>query len=243
MNATEKQTGIVKLLSNHIETFTVWDEPELVEQTMENEQLLLGVTLWANLMTVNFLNQILLQCVETLHQVSPFRDQQLHAIKKSFHTKFNLSSLSKELALSQAQLERNCHREFGCSVMELYHRIRMNRACSLLVNPELNLEQISGMLGFYDQAHFSRFFKQRMQVTPRNIEKNIEHPLRFDHSLACHLCYGLLFGFAIEYPIMDLYNPLISRQMDAAVKHGKPKDACLERDVSLGLMSFLHDFA
>lgn len=171
LNAAEQQPGIVKLLSNHIKTFTVWEQPELIEQISEQEQYLFGVTLWASLITANLLNQILLQCVGTLHETSPFRDQLLNAIKKCLHTKFKLSHISRELGLSKAQLERNCHREFGCSVMELYHRVRVNRACSLLVNPELSMEQISEWLGFYDQAHFSRFFKQRMQITPSQYRK------------------------------------------------------------------------
>jgi AraC-like DNA-binding protein len=33
------------------------------------------------------------------------------------------------------------------------------------------MKQIAEALGFFDQAHFSRFFKQKMNVTPAQFKK------------------------------------------------------------------------
>jgi AraC-like DNA-binding protein len=66
------------------------------------------------------------------------------------------------------------NKEFGCSVQELYHRLKLTKACSLLHNTNLSIQHISDSLGFYDQAHFSRFFKQRMKMAPLEYKKTNE---------------------------------------------------------------------
>jgi AraC-like DNA-binding protein len=91
----------------------------------------------------------------------------------NLHLSDNLTigELSNRLAVSPSTLERITRREFGCSVMELYHQLKINRACSLIMNSDMTMKQIADSLGFFDQAHFSRFFKQKMNITPLQFKK------------------------------------------------------------------------
>jgi AraC-like DNA-binding protein len=55
--------------------------------------------------------------------------------------------------------------------MQLYTSMKIQRACQLLQNKNQTIKAISYSLGFFDQYHFSKVFKQVMGVAPRNFRR------------------------------------------------------------------------
>jgi AraC family transcriptional regulator len=56
--------------------------------------------------------------------------------------------------------------EFGETLGEYLNRIRVRAAAGLLANSDLPLSALAVDLGFYDQSHFSRVFRQFTGATP-----------------------------------------------------------------------------
>jgi AraC family transcriptional regulator, arabinose operon regulatory protein len=52
--------------------------------------------------------------------------------------------------------------------MQLHTSMKIQRACQLLQNQNLTIKAIAYNLGFFDQYHFSKVFKQTMGVAPKN---------------------------------------------------------------------------
>jgi transcriptional regulator GlxA family with amidase domain len=57
------------------------------------------------------------------------------------------------------------------SPMEYYNQLKIQRACSYLQFSDLKLKEIAFRLGFYDPFHFSKVFKQEMEISPKEYRK------------------------------------------------------------------------
>jgi AraC family transcriptional regulator len=56
--------------------------------------------------------------------------------------------------------------EFGETLGEYLNRIRVRAAAGMLANSDLSLSAVAVDLGFYDQSHFTRIFRQFTGATP-----------------------------------------------------------------------------
>jgi AraC family transcriptional regulator, arabinose operon regulatory protein len=56
--------------------------------------------------------------------------------------------------------------------MQLYTSMKIQRACQLLQNRHQTIKSISYSLGFFDQYHFSKVFKQIMGVSPKEFRSH-----------------------------------------------------------------------
>jgi len=55
--------------------------------------------------------------------------------------------------------------------MQLYTSMKIQRACQLLQNRNQTIKAVSYSLGFFDQYHFSKVFKQVMGVSPKDFRR------------------------------------------------------------------------
>ena len=63
-------------------------------------------------------------------------------------------------------LARCFRRRFGCSPAEYLRRCRLERALSLLAQPQLAMTEIAVTCGFVDHSHFTHAFKRRYRLAP-----------------------------------------------------------------------------
>lgn len=171
LNEAHDQRGIVSLMEKQVKQFVVVDRSDMMAAISELQELGLQFTLLAKLRTAGILDSVLLGCLQMLDSRTSLRSQMLVLMNMHLSEALSLNELSDRLAVSPSTLERIANREFGCSVMGLYHQLKMNKACSLLLHSDMSMKQIAETLGFFDQAHFSRFFKQKMNVTPAQFKK------------------------------------------------------------------------
>lgn len=82
--------------------------------------------------------------------------------------------LAERYGISQYHLIRMFKEETGCTPQKYRNLMRIERAKQLLTDTELNINEISDMLGFADPLYFSRLFKQIAGIAPRDyrIERN-----------------------------------------------------------------------
>ncbi len=78
----------------------------------------------------------------------------------------SLERLSKDLNISIGYASECFKRKMGITLMQYSRKIKVERAKTLLLSTSKSILEISMLLGFYDQSHFTRTFKSLTGVTP-----------------------------------------------------------------------------
>lgn len=81
-----------------------------------------------------------------------------------------VSSMAESLHLSSRYLTDLLKEETGKTALELIHLFLINEAKNMLTEGELNISEISDMLGFENATYFSRLFKKEVGTTPRQFK-------------------------------------------------------------------------
>ena len=95
-------------------------------------------------------------------------------IDKNIDKNISLEEMAKKANLNQSYLSRIFKRKYGLSPHNYVLNERVNRSKKLL-EQGFDISQIALELGFYDQAHFYKAFKNSFLITPneyKNIGKN-----------------------------------------------------------------------
>ena len=77
-----------------------------------------------------------------------------------------LAKIASAVGVHPIHLARVFRRFYGCSVGEYLRRLRVENALLQLAVPDKSLTEIASMVGFADQAHFTRVFKDQTGLTP-----------------------------------------------------------------------------
>ncbi|HAV2163823.1 TPA: helix-turn-helix domain-containing protein [Enterobacter cloacae] len=76
------------------------------------------------------------------------------------------AGLAQDVKLSERQLNRLFHAEFGKTAREFIRSARLRYACWLLKNSQQSVTDIARRMGFSDCAHFIRHFQLEYGCTP-----------------------------------------------------------------------------
>ena len=77
-----------------------------------------------------------------------------------------LHALASDAGVHAAHLTRAFRQSYGCSIGEFLQTHRVTSACQLLLRTDRSLATIAADLGYFDQSHFTRMFKERTGYTP-----------------------------------------------------------------------------
>ncbi len=78
----------------------------------------------------------------------------------------SLDMLAREVGLNPNKLNKGFRQEFGMTVFAWYRKARIQQACTLLEQGQLNIDETAQTLGFHDTPHFIRHFKRYCGKTP-----------------------------------------------------------------------------
>ena len=84
-----------------------------------------------------------------------------------------LKELSQFFNYSERQMARILHEYTGKSFTLLIQNIKLTKACELLKNPELSIQDIIDAVGYSNVNHFYRLFRKQYQITPADYRKKI----------------------------------------------------------------------
>lgn len=89
---------------------------------------------------------------------------------------FNLSleAAAKQVNVSPSTLERRFRNMTGMPFHKYFMKARMEMARTLLLSPEVTVREAATFLGFYDEFHFSKTFKQYYGMAPAAFRMTIE---------------------------------------------------------------------
>ena len=83
-----------------------------------------------------------------------------------------LEELSEKTKISYCFLNRQFKKFIGLPPHKYQKQLRIKLACNLIKEKKLTLSDIAQEVGFYDQSHFYRIFKQLVGITPKKFQKS-----------------------------------------------------------------------
>ena len=105
---------------------------------------------------------------DTIQRHTKIANDIIYYIYKYIDTNINLDELSENLGISKFHLHRIFKNEFGKNVYESIKSIRLQKAASLLLtNKHSTITQIAKMCGYSSQTAFSKVFKEKFAMTPK----------------------------------------------------------------------------
>ncbi|MBL4631726.1 MAG: helix-turn-helix transcriptional regulator, partial [Paraglaciecola sp.] len=82
----------------------------------------------------------------------------------------SLPNVAKAIGMSASAVKKRLKKE-GLTFTQIVTDVRLNVAKRLLIQPDISLTQISGMLGYSEASAFSRAFYALTQLSPREWRK------------------------------------------------------------------------
>ena len=158
-------------------------QPDSVFETMQSIHDVMGSReqIEANVLyilgqSLNMLHTISHERQDAVHVKSRINQGQLGSettrtliaiIHFSLSQHISVSKLAERLNLNRSYMTALFKRDTGKSIQDYIADVRMGRAIILLQNPDLPINSVAFRCGFDDALYFSRVFKKRYGVSPR----------------------------------------------------------------------------
>lgn len=98
------------------------------------------------------------------------RKQQLNQLREyceaNLENKITLDELANLTGFTRFQFIRRFQKQTGIAPHAWLLRLRLERACTSLNSSHTSITDIAADVGFYDQSHFNRAFKNAYQIAP-----------------------------------------------------------------------------
>lgn len=96
----------------------------------------------------------------------------LRYLHLNIESKMSLKKISNDLNLSAGYISTCFKKHMGMTIMSYAKKIRIDRAKVLLLTSTESILEIGLTLGFHDQSHFSKVFKEYTNMTPSQYRNN-----------------------------------------------------------------------
>lgn len=97
----------------------------------------------------------------------------LEYIDKSYMNEISLISIAEYVHMNHIYISRLIKRETGSTFLDILTKLRMDKACELLENPEYKTYEVSRLIGIEDSGYFSQLFKKNFGITPSEYREKI----------------------------------------------------------------------
>lgn len=92
-------------------------------------------------------------------------------VKTNFHEQKSVQFYAQELLISSVHLNRICKTVVQKTSLQVIHDVIINEAKRYLKGTSLPIAEIAFLINFKDAAHFSKFFKKKAGLSPREYRK------------------------------------------------------------------------
>lgn len=134
---------------------------------------------------MEYVSYCLMYFLASLKYINQFRE-----IKKSKQTDvihnsilFMKDNLANNISLEDIAHQAGYSTSYFCDFfakktmyapMVYYNQLKIQYACTYLQISDMKIKEIAYLLGFYDPFHFSKSFKQKMGLSPKEYRKNMQ---------------------------------------------------------------------
>jgi AraC family transcriptional regulator, arabinose operon regulatory protein len=91
-------------------------------------------------------------------------------MKQNLDKNLYLEDLTKVVNMSPSHLSSEFKKRMKYSPMQLFTSLKIQKACQMIMEKKHSVKNIAYSLGYEDQYHFSRVFKNVMGVSPKNFK-------------------------------------------------------------------------
>ena len=106
-------------------------------------------------------------CKPETNHIAPFWLRRIRdKLLTEFRRHITMDELGREAGVHPVHVSRVFRRHLGLGIGDYVHRLRIREACERLLDGEMSLADLSAELGFSDQSHFSRAFRNVTGTTP-----------------------------------------------------------------------------
>lgn len=95
----------------------------------------------------------------------------IHYMNDNIESQLKLQDFALFCGYSKSYLHRKFIQETGYAPMYYFIRIKINKACELLIKTDMKINQIAHKLGFRESQYFSRSFFKIMGIYPMEFRK------------------------------------------------------------------------
>ncbi|PYI57351.1 helix-turn-helix domain-containing protein [Paenibacillus flagellatus] len=92
-------------------------------------------------------------------------------LRHNYHRDLTLQDIADRFYLSREHISRKFKQHFGENFVDTLCRIRLDKACALLSNPQLKIAEVAQLVGYQDEKYFSKVFKKRKGLSPNAFRK------------------------------------------------------------------------
>ncbi len=89
----------------------------------------------------------------------------IHYMEENVENRLNIEEMASVGHFSKSRFYRRFQEETGQSPLDYFIRLKVNKACLLLIDTPLSVGQIAYKLGFSDSQYFARTFKKIMGIS------------------------------------------------------------------------------
>ena len=101
-------------------------------------------------------------------------EKALYYIDKNISENFKIEKLAEEFGISKFNLIKRFKSSTNVTPHQFIIKKKLERSKNLLKEGSLSLTDVTYMLNFSDQSHFSNSFKKMYGMTPREFRKTIQ---------------------------------------------------------------------
>lgn len=98
-------------------------------------------------------------------------------LKTNLNSTLSLADVAQQFGLSQRSFTRRFKVATGQRATQYWQELRINTAKDLLSSSNLSIQEISLHVGYQDQSHLTRLFKQSLTITPREYRSMVRKKL------------------------------------------------------------------
>lgn len=135
-----------------------------------------------------FINEIFKQLYQEKADINEpaFSIQVKRYITENYSEPLTLESIAQSLNYSTSYLSIQFKQSTGCSPIDYFIQVRIEKARILLIETNVSLREIAANVGYHDVYYFSRLFKKRVGVSPGQFRRKEEalHKLKDSPSIS-----------------------------------------------------------
>jgi len=98
-------------------------------------------------------------------------------LRTNLNSELSLAELATQFGLSQRSFTRRFKIATGIRATEYWQQLRIEAAKDLLTSSNLSIQEISYHVGYQDQGHLTRLFKQNLSLTPKDYRAMVRKKL------------------------------------------------------------------
>lgn len=98
-------------------------------------------------------------------------------LRTNLNSELSLAELAEQFGLSQRSFTRRFKSATGMRATEYWQQLRIEAAKDLLTSSNLSIQEIAYHVGYQDQGHLTRLFKQNLSLTPKDYRAMVRKKL------------------------------------------------------------------